>query len=164
MWSSDRRGVLSLGGALALSACGFAPAYAPGGPASGLQGRVRAADPGDKAGFDLVTRLEERLGPPANAPYALTYSISLQAVVVGVTDALAITRYNLNGFVDWQLLPAAGGPALVAGRVQSFTSWSATGSTVATVTAQDDATRRLMVILADQIVTRLLATDRKSVV
>jgi LPS-assembly lipoprotein len=40
--------------------------------------------------------------------------------------------------------------------VDSFTSYSATGSTVAGLTAKEDAGRRLMVILADQIVARLM--------
>ena len=46
---------------------------------------------------------------------------------------------------------------LLAGKVSSFTSWSASGSVVATSSAEDDAHRRLMRMLADQIVTRLLA-------
>ena len=43
--------------------------------------------------------------------------------------------------------------------MQSFTSYSATGSTVAGLAAEEDAALRLMHILADQIVTRLLATS-----
>jgi LPS-assembly lipoprotein len=42
------------------------------------------------------------------------------------------------------------------GRVSDFTGFSATGSTVATLAAERDATARLMVILADQIVDRLV--------
>ena len=48
---------------------------------------------------------------------------------------------------------------VTGGRVESFTSWSATGSTVAGLTAEEDARLRLMRILADQIVARLLATS-----
>ena len=36
---------------------------------------------------------------------------------------------------------------------------SATGSTVATLAAERDAQKRLMVMLADQLVTRLYAAD-----
>ena len=43
------------------------------------------------------------------------------------------------------------------GRVESFTSYSATGSTVATLAADTDAATRLRQILADQIATRLIA-------
>ena len=152
-WS--RRGFLAM---TALAGCGFTPAYAPGGPAAGLQGLIRAADPGDKAAFDLVTRLEERLGP-ANAPrYSLAYVVGVVGSGVAITTNLSITRYDLAGTVDWTLSPIGGGAPVTSGRAQSFTSFSATGSTLATATAQGDATTRLMRILADRIVTDLLAT------
>ena len=48
---------------------------------------------------------------------------------------------------------------VTGGQVKSFTSYSATGSTVAGLAAQEDAARRLMRILADQITARLLATS-----
>ncbi len=160
MWSSDRRGFLGLAGAGALSACGFRPAYAPGGPAVGLKGDIRVADPYDKNGFDLVERLEERLGPPRSPRFVLTYGIGIQSVGVAVTPDLSITRYNLNGTVTWQLVPVGGGAAVASGEARNFTSFSATGTTVASVTtAQVDATRRLMRILADAIVTELVATS-----
>ena len=46
---------------------------------------------------------------------------------------------------------------LLSGNVDSFTGYSATGTTVATRAAERDAYERLMTILADQIVTRLEA-------
>jgi LPS-assembly lipoprotein len=42
--------------------------------------------------------------------------------------------------------------------VESFTAFSAAGSPVATQAAERDAEQRLMTILADQLVTRLIAT------
>jgi LPS-assembly lipoprotein len=41
--------------------------------------------------------------------------------------------------------------------VRNFTSWSATGSTVAGIAAEEAAAARLMQILADDIITRLIA-------
>jgi len=153
MSSPDRRAVI---GFALLAGCGFAPAYGPGGGAMALQGTVRAADPTDKTGFDLVQRLEERLGPARTPEFDLTYTISTKSIAVGVTSDGATTRYNLTGAVDWTLTDAAG-RRRAGGTVDSFTSWSATGSTVAGLTAEEDAARRLMRILADQIVVRLLA-------
>ena len=46
MSSFNRRSILIL--PLALAACGFAPVYGPNGPARGLQGKIRVADPADK--------------------------------------------------------------------------------------------------------------------
>lgn len=139
-----------------LAGCGFTPAYGPDGAATPLTGAVRAADPTDKNGFDLVGRLEERLGRPAVARYGLTYTINTRSIAVGITPDGTITRYNLSGAVDWTLKDAAGA-RLAGGTVDSFTSWSATGSTVAGAAAEDDAGTRLMRLLADQIVARLLA-------
>lgn len=77
---------------------------------------------------------------------------------MGITPENAITRYNLLGRVDWTLF-GPDGQRLTGGKVESFTSYSATGSTVAGLAAEEDAAFRLMRILADQIVTRLLATS-----
>jgi LPS-assembly lipoprotein len=142
---------------LALAACGFAPAYAPGGPATALLGTVRAQDPTDKNGFDLVERLEERLGRPEAHRYDLAYTITTEAVGVGITTENEITRYNLKGVIEYTLSDRATGARLAGGRVQSFTAYSATGSTVAGLAAEEDAAYRLMRILADQITARLIA-------
>ena len=159
MSSSDRRTFLLLMAALPVAGCGFAPAYGTGGAASGLQGRIRVDDPSDKNGFDLAERLEENLGRPDAPLYDLTYSITTTSDAVGITPENAITRYNLTGAVDWGLTDTATGTRLTGGRVNSFTSYSATGSTVAGLAAEQDAALRLMRILADQIVTRLIATS-----
>ncbi len=149
----DRRSFLGLA---LLAGCGFTPAYGPAGGGQALTGAIRAAEPDDKNAFDLVQRLEERLGRSQAARFDLDYAITTKAIAVGVTPDASITRYNLTGAVTWVLADAAGAK-LAGGTVDSFTSWSATGSTVAGLTAERDATLRLMRILADQIVARLLA-------
>lgn len=143
---------------LALAACGFTPAYAPGGAAAGLQNTIEAAEPRSKPAFDLVERLEERLGPPDVPLYALTYKIALKTEGLGISTDNAITRYNLLGTVDWQLA-RADGVKVTSGRAKSFASYSATGSTVAGLAAEEDAANRLMRILADQIVAQITATS-----
>lgn len=152
----NRRSVLFA--PLVLAACGFAPAYGPEGAASGLQGRIRVADPKDKQGFDLVERLEERLGRPEAPQYDLTYTITTEAVNLGITQDNTITRFHLTGHIDWTLTSRTTGQRATGGRAQGFTAYSATGSTVAALAAEQDAGFRLMRILADQIVTQLIAT------
>ena len=159
MSSSDRRTFLTLLACAPLTACGFAPAYGPQGAAGALQTRVRMSDPTDKASFDLVERLEARLGRPDAAVYDLTYVITTKAIGVGITTDGSTTRYNLTGIVDWTLTERATATRLTGGTVNSFTSYSATGSTVAGLAAEEDAGLRLMRILADQIVTRLIAAS-----
>lgn len=157
MSSYNRRIFLALLAA-PLAGCGFTPVYAPQGPAPRLQGAVQVADPDNKNGFDLVERLQDRLGHPEAPRFALNYAIRTNAVGVGITSENSVPRFNLTGTIDWVLSDMAG-RRLTGGQVQSFTSYSATGSTVAGLTAEEDAARRLMRILADQIVSRLLATS-----
>jgi LPS-assembly lipoprotein len=160
MSSSDRRSFLMLA-ALSLTGCGFTPAYAPGGPAAQLQGAVRVDDPNDKNGFDLVERIEERIGRPDAPRYTLTYTITTAPIGVGITPENAITRFNLTGSVAWGLNELGTGQRVTGGRVQNFTSYSATGSTVAGLAAEEDAAFRLMRIMADQIVTNLIASSSR---
>lgn len=145
--------------AVTLAACGFTPAYAPGGSGTALQNTILAAEPRDKPAFDLVERIEERLGPSDNPRFELAYTITQNSVGVAISTENAITRYNLTGIVDWSLSDAATGARLTGGRAENFTSYSATGSTVAGLAAEEDASLRLMRILADQIVSQLLATS-----
>lgn len=158
MSSFNRRTLLTLPLALpaVLAACGFTPAYGPAGPAQGLQGRIRAADPGDKNGFDFVTAIEARFGRSKDPRYALAYTITTEAVGVGFATDTTITRYNLKGQVDWSLTDTESDTRIAGGTAENFTSWSATSATVA---AEQDAAKRLMVILADQIAAEILAAS-----
>ena len=141
----------------ALAGCGFAPVYGPGGPAEALRGTVLVEAPTNRASYVLVRRIEERLGFPTTPRYRLAVAISVGEEGVGITPAQVTTRYALRGRVDWRLLDFATGAQLLAGRAESATGYAATATIVATRTAREDARERLMVILADRIVTDLLA-------
>ena len=147
--------------ALALAACNMTPAYGPGGTGTALQGHVALAEPTDVDGFSLNRRLSDRLGPVEAAKWKLDYRLTTAVVAQGITPDDVTTRYSLNGTVDFALTDIATGAAVTQGRVSSFTSYSATGTTIATLSSERDAHERLMVMLADQIVTRLLATGPK---
>lgn len=156
MLLSDRRFFLL--GCAALAGCGYSPVYAPGGSASGLIGNMRYADPTDENQFNLVRRFEERLGRNPNAAYQLDYDLDLQINALGITPNQKITRYNVLGTASFAVRNTAG-ETLTTGQINNFTSYSASGTTAETQTAGRDAYARLMVILADQIVSRLLATS-----
>ncbi len=159
MSSSDRRAFLFVLAALPLTACGFTPAYAPGGPAEGLLGRVAVDAPEDKDGFDLVARLEERLGRTRVPDYRLSYDIetTTEGQLIGLDNR--INRYQVIATVSYALHNAQNEAVLSSGEVSSFTAYSAFGTSVATAVSEADAHTRLMRILADQIVTRLIATS-----
>ncbi|QUS36470.1 LPS assembly lipoprotein LptE [Falsirhodobacter algicola] len=158
MSSPDRRTLLLSGLGFGLAACGFTPAYAPNGPAAGLQGTIRLAEPSDKNAFDFVERMEERLGKPKEARYDLTYRITTTVESVGLQTDNTYTRYSIIGTIDWGVIDHATGERVTGGVARNFTSYSATGSTVAGLSAEEDAGYRLMRMLADQIVTQLVGT------
>ena len=153
MSSFDRRTVvLSLA---ALAACGFEPVYGPTGTATNLWGRIAIPAPADEEGFALVDRLKERLGQPTSPDLILAADIRLQEESVGFLPDGTISRFNVLGRVDWTLSRQDGTPVF-AGTERSFTSYSATSTTVATIFAKRDARRRLMIILADRITADIL--------
>lgn len=156
MWWSRRALVL---GALALAGCGFAPVYGPGGTGSRLSGQIRTADPKTPDDFAFVGRIDERLGPENAARFGLAYKLSIAVVPQAITPDEVTTRYALNGSADFVLTGIADGKVVTRGRVSSFTSYSTTGTTIATMAAEQDAHERLAQMLADQVVTRLLALD-----
>lgn len=144
-----------VGGALA--GCGFAPAYGPNGKASKLQGSILADTPNERLGYLFVRRFEERLGRGAPARYGLSYSIETNERALAINANNVITRINILGQLTYALRDMESERVLSSGKVDSFTSYSATGTTVATQSAQRAAEDRLMTILTDQLVTKLTA-------
>lgn len=154
MWSFNRRSLLvSL---LALGACGFTPAYGPNGGAARLLASVRLADPDDRNGYLLNQRLEERLGRAQVERFALSAVPVVNEFSMGTTSDGRTTRFQLRGSAKYKLVDSASAEILAEGTVESFTGYSATGTTVATLAAERDAKRRLMVILADLLIEQLM--------
>jgi LPS-assembly lipoprotein len=156
MWWSDRRHVLL--GLLALAGCGFTPVYGPGGTASALRGQVQITAPETVEGYRLLQALRDRLGEAGTPAYVLSVTLTISEVPAATTAQGSTTRYTLPGSASYTLTTADGAP-LAQGTVDGFTSYSATGTTVATSAAQVDARARLAQLLADQIVTRLSVAD-----
>ena len=151
-----------------VAACGYTPVYGPGGSAAQFQAQVAMDAPGNRNEFDLVHQLEQRLGHTTNPIYQLSYQIVTTQDGVGVTPEQEIIRFNVVGEVTYTLTKINSGEVLTNGSVDTFTGYSAgavdvtasppsTNATIATLSAQRDANARLMVALADQIVTQLLA-------
>ncbi len=158
MWSPERIGRRAvLLGLLAVSACGLTPVYGPDGAGNRLFGKVRPRDPKSYEDFAFNRRLSDRLGGDGDL-YDLDYRLNLGVVAQAITPDQVTTRYSLNGTADFTLTDA-GGRVLTQGRVSSFTSYSTTGTTIATLSAEGDARQRLAVMLADQVVTRLMAAS-----
>lgn len=161
MWSPEptRRAALALLGsglATGLASCGFAPVYGtPGGGA--LDGAVRVAEPDTEFGFAFVRRFEERLGRASAPRYDLAYAIAMTDTALAIDGSNRITRYNVEGRLDWTLVPVGGGDPVLRARETAFTAFSASGSTISSFESERDARRRLAIVLADKVVTRVLA-------
>lgn len=165
MWYSRRCFLLGLA---ALPACGFTPVHGPKGAASGLRGSIAVDGPADEEGYYLVRRLEERLGTASAPQYRLSASLAIGEDGLGITREQDITRFRLRGELTWALRHIADDVIVTDGLVRNFTGYSApvfdtsrgsiAGNTVSVITAERDARERLMVILADQLVSQLVAT------
>ncbi len=163
-WSRRRL----LAGLAALPGCGFAPVYGPGGAAEGLSGEIVVDAPTDEAGYDFVRYLETRLGRAGSGRYRLSPEITVIDEGLGVTPEGEITLIRLLGRLRYTLTDTRRNRRVASGTLSSFTSYPApviesnrttiAGNQVTVRSARDDAIKRLMVILADQLVAELLAT------
>ena len=156
MWLSNRQ-ALTLIIAAALSGCGFAPAYGPSGTAGKLQSQITVDAPENRDQQLLVQELENRLGRTSTGRYQLHYDLSYDEARMAVTADNTTTRFNIVGTVAYALRDSGSQEILSTGKVSSFTGYSTTSSTVATLASERDARKRLAVILADKIVTQLIA-------
>ncbi len=158
MSSFDRRSLMLM--PLALAACGFEPVYAPGGSGTALDGRVAVSEPKTPEAFLLVQNLERQLGRSATSTsdYNLDVKVSTTTRSAAITTSNETNRYTIDGRATYALKSNQTGQILASGSVADFVAYSAAGSTVSTLADERDAIERLMVILSDQIVTRLYTT------
>ena len=145
-------------GLLALGGCGFAPVYGPG---SGLRDAIAFETDDSVVGYRLRVQLERRLGLASAPRYVLQVTQSQSQRSAAISSDGDTTRYNLTGTARWTLKDSATGAQVESGEVDSFTSYSATGSTTATQAAKTGAAARLSVILADMIADHLLLLSAK---
>ncbi|WP_299600487.1 LPS assembly lipoprotein LptE [uncultured Tateyamaria sp.] len=144
---------------LILTGCGFEPVYGPGGTGTKLQNRVQVDTPIDREGFLLVRQLEERLGRAGDPAYRLGIELAVREEARAIDPDGDIRRFHVIGDATYTLSDTATGAVLRSDTVDNFVGYSATGTTVATLSAKRDAVERLMTILADEIVLQLQASD-----
>ena len=147
---SRRAAVLGL---VALAGCDFAPVY---GQNTALRGLVTYETEDSVAGFRLRERLEQRMGVAQSPRYGLAVTLSESTQPAAITADGDTVRFNVVGKAKWTLRTLDTNGKVAEGTSESFASYSATGSTVATQAASADARARLSVALADMIVSRLL--------
>jgi LPS-assembly lipoprotein len=144
---------------LALTACGFQPAFAPGGSGASLLNRVRVEAPTDQNAYLLTREIEERLGRGNDTAYSLSLTTLTSERQLAINREGNTDRFHIVGVVTYSLRDLRTGQIVGSDTVDNFVGYSATGTTVVTLASERDASERLMTLLADQIVTNLLALD-----
>lgn len=142
---------------LPLGACGFTPAYAPGGPGPALRGRVAPREPGNPDELAFAEGIRRRLGAGDAGAHALDYTLVLATAPQATADDGLAIRTALSGSVDYRLTEAGTGRVLAEGRASATTSWAVEGSPVPALAGEVAARERLAQMLADQVATRLIA-------
>lgn len=160
MSSSDHPFVLNrraaLLGLVALGGCGFAPVYGPNGAAAALRGSVMIQTPETLDGFQLRNQIEDRLGVADVARYELRVTPQIRSEDFGITSGQETTRYTLHGTAAYVLLDVETNAEMTSGTVATFTGYSATGTPVATQAAERSARDRLIISMADLVISELL--------
>lgn len=156
MLSFDRRTLVLALAALPLGACNFRPVYGPGGSGNVIRNRIRVAAPETRIEFEMVARLEDRLG--VGSAYELTYTLTIGQRDIAIDGAENIERINVVGALIYAVREAGTGRVVDSGELSTFTAFATTASPVATASARRDAEDRLAVVLADQLVSQLIAT------
>lgn len=151
---------VALLGLLAFAGCGFQPVY---GNHPALRGSFAFDTSDSVAGFRMRERLEQRLGAPDAPRFLLRVRQPGRSSPAAVTAQGETVRFNVIGGANWTVERLDNGQLVRIGNVESFTSYAATGSTVATQAAEEDAQARLSVALADMVVSRLLILSAEGV-
>lgn len=152
-----RRGLVAAALLLPLAACGFTPAYAPGGAGAALRGRVAPRAPVTADELAFAEAIRRRFGPEAEAAHTLDYALVLATVTQATAADDTAIRTALSGSADYRLTEAGTGRVLAKGRASATTSWRDEGSPVATLAGEAAARERLAQMLADQVALRLIA-------
>ncbi|MGX9355648.1 LPS assembly lipoprotein LptE [Roseobacteraceae bacterium S113] len=139
------------------ASCSFTPALGRNGAASALYGQIETKAPLDPEEFEMTLALEERWGRGGvNAPFILDYSLNFESESLGADRDGASQREHLTGEAKYALRRRGESGALAQGKVHNLTGYSTTANTASTDAAAKQAKSRLIRILADDVVERVL--------
>lgn len=137
---------------LGSASCGFSPVYAPGSKTAAALSDIVVAPPNNnRPNYVFVTELEDRIGRNPNGSKELKHDIWVYEEDPGLVSSTA--RIHLVGKVTYQVVSVKDGRFLFGGTVENFVAFIVDDNL--TTAVRNDATERLMKILADHMVTRL---------
>ncbi len=147
--------------ALALSACGLQPLYgrqSSGGSTLGELQTIRITPIADRPGQELHNALRNELNPrgqPADPRYALKVTLTVSKDEIGVQKDDTATRANLILSGTFTLVRLADRVLMTSGIAKSIVSYNIVTSEFGTYAAEEDARKRGIKQLAQQLRLRL---------
>lgn len=132
-----------------VGACGFTPVYAPGSDTAVALADIELEEPKNEQGYLFAREMEDRIGRHANASKLLRYNITIRGE--GVESDTERRRFV--GAASYQLIDKSTLAVEQSGAVDTFAGYSVSDGLF--ITARQDAIKRLIVILADQMTREL---------
>lgn len=158
-----RRALLAAMATLPLAGCGFQPLY----------GRARAVTPvGDSLNAVAIATIQDRSGQvlrnllidrmhiggtPPVAPYLLSVALRERVIDLGIRKDAVATRGQIRFTASYALTRRVDGASLLSAGARSTASYNILPSEFGTTVTAEDARRRGLEVLANDIVTRLSA-------
>lgn len=147
-----------------VSACGFTPLYGSGGENRAAEASLASIAVETPTGEERLNRLAEDALIEALAPDGMrsaTPAFRLETRLrdsrrgLLIQDDTSITRYNFRVTATWRLIDPAGDRVVAEGKATSTVSYNVADSPFSTVIAREDAERRAVREIADEIRLRL---------
>lgn len=148
--------------AFGLQGCGFQPLYggrdAPGGAVTQEMSDILIMPIADRTGQQMHNMLRDNLTPlgqPAEPQYGLRVSLKETTEDLGIRKDATATRANLTMVADYRLIDWQDKSTLFQGRSSSTNSYDILDSQYATQVAEDDARKRALQQLSEEMKIRL---------
>lgn len=137
---------------LGLPSCGFAPVYGNNASTEGVLRHVAMEDPSSQVEYVFLKAVEERIPPPQNPRYRIEYQVVLSHQGL---DVIGVSRVQVIGNVVARFIDLDTNAVKFVTVVDAFTGYTTGGGGFQDVRRRD-AEARLMQILADNFITRLM--------
>lgn len=155
-------------GILCLAACGWRPVDAvrsDGAANTGKLAQIKIELINDRIGQQLRNDLLDRLNPdgrPAQPTYSLIVKLTKTETQVGINQNNTASRSDVLVTADYNLRAIGSNKTLLSGQSRGTNSYSIILNPYSTVVGQQDAVKRTLNAIADDITTRLaLYFDRR---
>ncbi len=148
---------------LGLTGCGFQPLYGERSAGSGsvAQSELSAVQIdliANREGQMLRNELLDRFQPAGAAAkplYGLSVGLSVQRIGLGIRPDETATRANLVIVADYTVRDLSNGNLMFRGRGRSISGYNVMDSEFATTSSENDAIRRAILDISQQITTRV---------